>query len=415
MRADLPCQRLNFPLSCVRKSVVSQGILVLRKTMAPGGLTGLWGGASFVVAAFLLGCAGQAAPEPTTPAQPSPAAQAAAEDAKFAAFIHDFRDQAIAAGIKPEIYDASMAGISRNQRVEDLNTQQPEFVRPIWQYLDSAVSPKKIDKGREMMAAYSTTLANLEARFSVPKEILVAIWGEESAYGKEMGSFNMFEALATLAYDGPRKDFARRELIAAMKMEQQEHLSPSQMTSSWAGAFGQTQFVPSEFLKDAVDGDGDGRKDLWNSTADALASAANLLHGADWRMGQPCLYEVSLPKDFAYELTDADAPRPISEWKKMGVKTIYGDDLPQPARRGSEPQPAGIRAAHLVLSGQRRVGQARGRRSSGSRREFPDARPHRVQIRRAQGGAGLDLGQRERLRTRPRAFQHVRGAGDAGL
>jgi membrane-bound lytic murein transglycosylase B len=192
-------------------------------------------------------------------------------------------------------------------------------------------------------------LAKLEARFSVPKEILVAIWGEESAYGAGMGSFNMFEALATLAYEGPRKDFARHELIAAMKMEQQEHLSPSQMTSSWAGAFGQTQFVPSSFLENAVDGDGDGRKDLWNSPADALASAANLLHRADWHMGEPCLYEVSLPKEFPYELTGEDAPRAMTEWQQLGVRTIYGDELPNSPGGGAVYLPAGARGPAFMV------------------------------------------------------------------
>ena len=313
--------------------------------MAPGLMAGLL---------LLTAEVGPATAQPPAPAPaPTPAqtaaAQAAAADAKFAAFVHDFRAEAIRAGVKPETYDASMAGISRNQRVEDLNTQQPEFVRPVWQYLDTAVSPQRISKGQDMLAANSTTLSNIEARYSVPKEILVAIWGDESAYGTAMGSFNMFEALATLAYDGPRREFARRELIAAMKMEEQEHLSPSQMTSSWAGAFGQTQFVPSSFLKNAVDGDGDGRKDLWHSPADALASTAKLMHDADWRMGQPCLTEVSLPKDFDYDLADVDAVKPTPEWKKLGVKTIYGDDLPATASEGAIYLPAGWRGPAFMV------------------------------------------------------------------
>ncbi|HEY4115518.1 MAG TPA: lytic murein transglycosylase [Rhizomicrobium sp.] len=307
------------------------------------------------LAGLLLGCAGAT----TEPARKSPPAAAPpisetkvtaeSQDAKFASFIRDFRGEAIAAGVTPEIYDRSMSGLRRDPRVEELNTQQPEFVRPIWQYLDSAVSPSRIKKGQEMLATYPTMLAKLEARFSVPKEILVAIWGEESAYGAAMGNFNMFDALATLAYDGPRKEFARHELIAAMKMEQQEHLSPSQMTSSWAGAFGQTQFVPSSFLQNAADGDGDGRKDLWNSPADALASAANLLHQADWHMGEPCLYEVSLPKNFPYELTGDDAPRPMSEWKQLGVRTIYGDELPGTPAEGAIYLPAGARGPAFMV------------------------------------------------------------------
>jgi membrane-bound lytic murein transglycosylase B len=171
------------------------------------------------------------------------------QGAQFRAFVAGFRTTAIQAGIDPTIYDASMTGVVRNPRVEQLNLQQPEFVKPIWDYLDSAVSLTRITRGQTMLAAYAPTLAWIEQRFGVQKEILVAIWGMESNYGASMGSFNMFEALATLGYAGPRSDFGRRELLNALRMEQQEHFSPIQMTSSWAGAFGQTQFIPSAFLK----------------------------------------------------------------------------------------------------------------------------------------------------------------------
>lgn len=322
----------------------------------PGRQAGLWIGLSLLPTALLAGCASEAprqAPPPKPAAQAAPSApaeiSAASKDAKFAAFIRDFRDEAIAAGVRPEIYDASMSGLRRSARIEQLETEQPEFVRPVWQYLDSAVSPQRVEDGHAKLAANEAVLSQIQARFSVPKEIAVAIWGMESDYGRDMGSFNMFQALASLAYDGPRKDFARGELIAALKMEQQEHLSPSQMTSSWAGAFGQTQFIPSEFLKDAVDGDGDGRRDLWRSAADALASAANSLHHADWHIGEPCLYEVSLPKDFPYELTGDDAPRAISEWKQLGVRTIYGDELPGTASEGAIYLPAGARGPAFMV------------------------------------------------------------------
>ena len=156
-----------------------------------------------------------------TPA--TPAAMSAA-DAKFAAFIRDFRATAIAAGIRPDIYDRSMAGITRNASVERANTSQPEFVKPVWSYLDSAVSDDRVSMGQQMEATYPGMLANLENRYGVSKDILVAIWGIESNYGQQMGNYNMFEALATLAYDGPRQDFARGELLDELKMEQEEGL-----------------------------------------------------------------------------------------------------------------------------------------------------------------------------------------------
>ncbi len=178
-----------------------------------------------------------------------------------------------------------MTGLFRDPQIEALNLNQPEFSKPIWNYLDGAVSDKRVSQGQMQMQSYGTALANMEARYGVPKEIVVAIWGMESDYGSAMGNFNIFDALATLAYAGPRATYARKELLNALKMEQQENLVPSQMTSSWAGAFGHTQFVPSAFLQYAVDGDGDGKRDLWHSAPDALASTANLLAGSGWTRG----------------------------------------------------------------------------------------------------------------------------------
>jgi len=272
----------------------------------------------------------------------SPAAASLA-DQKFAQFIRDFRVTAINAGIRPDVYDASMAGITRNASVEKANLSQPEFVKPVWSYLDSAVSDARVSMGQQMEGTYPAMLSRLESRYGVSKHILVAIWGMESNYGQQMGSYNMFEALATLAYDGPRQEFARRELLAALKMEQEEGLSPQQMTSSWAGAFGHTQFEPSSFASHAVDGDGDGKRDLWHSPADALASAAVLLQNAGWKTGAPCFVEVTLPSGFAYDLADPDATKSVSEWKAMGVRRPNGLDLPAGAGDGAIYLPAGAR------------------------------------------------------------------------
>lgn len=277
-----------------------------------------------------------------TPPALSPAAASLA-DAKFAQFIRDFRVTALNAGIRPDVYDASMAGITRNASVERANLFQPEFVKPVWSYLDSAVSDARVSMGQQMEGTYPSMLARLESRYGVSRHILVAIWGMESNYGQQMGSYNMFEALATLAYDGPRQAFARRELLAALKMEQEEGLSPKQMTSSWAGAFGHTQFEPTSFASHAVDGDGDGKRDLWHSPADALASAAVLLRNAGWKTGAPCYVEVTLPSGFAYDLADSDTTKPVSDWRAMGVRRPNGLDLPMGAGDGAIYLPAGAR------------------------------------------------------------------------
>ncbi len=280
---------------------------------------------------------------------PQPAPVASDPDAQFRAFVAGFRAAAVQAGIDPELYDASMAGIARNPRVEDLNLQQPEFVKPIWAYLDGAVSLARITRGQAMLAAYAPALASIEQRFGVQKEVLVAIWGIESDFGQQMGGFNMFEALATLGYQGPRSDFGRRELIDALRMEQQEHFVPAQMTSSWAGAFGQTQFIPSAFLKYAVDGDGDGRRDLWHSPADALASAANLLVQSGWERNAAWGYEVVLPANFPYEFADLDKPSTITAWRNLGIRAAGGWQLPLSDARASIFLPAGAHGPAFMV------------------------------------------------------------------
>jgi membrane-bound lytic murein transglycosylase B len=274
---------------------------------------------------------------------------AQAEDLAFARFVRDFRATALAAGISRQTYAAAMGKISRNQRVADLNLNQPEFAAPVWSYLDIAVSPQRIADGRAILAGDAAILAPIEAKYGVPKEILVSIWGNESDYGRSMGRFNMFEALATLAYDGPRTDYARPQLIAALQMMQRQHYAAADMTSSWAGAFGQTQFVPTTFLGQAVDGDGDGKIDLWNSVADALASTANVISSAGWKSGKPWGAEIALPKDFAYEDADLDTVAPLTKWKMRGVKTATGEALPASDEPASIYLPAGTRGPAFLV------------------------------------------------------------------
>jgi membrane-bound lytic murein transglycosylase B len=276
-------------------------------------------------------------------AKPSP------QDVKFNEFVADFRDTALAAGILPATYDTAMKGIHRNATVEDLTSTQPEFVRPIWAYLDSAVSPARVADGQNHLADYTATLASIEAKYGVPREILVSIWGNETDYGRGLGSFNLFEALATLAYDGPRTEFGRRELLAALTMVQQEHFNPKQMPASWAGAFGQLQMLPSTFLKSAVDADGDGKRDLWHSAADALASAAAEVASDGWQRGHVWGYEVRLPAGFPYELADGDTQKPIADWTALGVRATDGTALQPNVENGAILLPAGMRGPAFMI------------------------------------------------------------------
>jgi peptidoglycan lytic transglycosylase B len=288
-----------------------------------------------------------AAPQAGEPSQPT--LSDAEADAKFFAFLRDFRSSAVAAGISPQTYDTAIANIHRNARVEQLNLSQPEFTAAVWSYLDSMVSDRRIADGQQAMQRESQTLSFIEIKYGVPREILAAIWGDESNYGQAMGTFNLFEALATLAYNGPRMEFGRREFLAALQMVEKYHFKPAEMTASWAGAFGQTQFVPSSFLAHAVDGDGNGTIDLWTSPADALASTAALLADAGWKRGSVCGYEVSLPQGFDYSQADPDTVKPLTSWTALGVKTVTGATLSVGDGNAAVFLPAGARGPAFLV------------------------------------------------------------------
>jgi membrane-bound lytic murein transglycosylase B len=283
------------------------------------------------------------------PAAGRDAAPTAEDQANFAAFLRDFRTEALAAGIKPETFNMAFAGTSINPKVQELNLVQPEFVRPIWQYLAGALSEDRVRNGRDARKANAKLLTNLRTKYGVAPEVLVAIWGMETAYGKNEGSYNIFEALATLAYQGPRAVYAKRQLLAALKIVEVEGRDPKTMYSSWAGAFGQTQFVPTTFLDHAVDGDGDGKRDVWNSHADALASTANYLKNSGWHAGFSWGEEVKLPKNFVYADADPETRKTFSEWRKLGVRDTTGKLLPESDEAAAIFLPAGYRGPAFLL------------------------------------------------------------------
>ena len=305
---------------------------------------------SALVAAVLLACPSASA-YAAEPVLPSVSAPASVPDAptRFRDFLRDFRSEAINAGIAAETYDRAVANINLNPRVETLNLNQPEFVRPVWDYLSGAITNARVNRGKELLEQNSGLLGRLEQTYGVPSQFLVAIWGMETGYGQNQGNFNLFEALATLAYEGPRVAYARRQLIAALKIAELEHRDPSTMTGSWAGAFGLTQFVPTTFLERAVDGDGDGIRDLWNSPADALASTANYLKLSGWHGDVGWGEEVQLPADFSYENSDPEIRKTISEWTAMGVRKINGEPLTGSDEQSAIFLPAGARGPAFLL------------------------------------------------------------------
>lgn len=306
--------------------------------------------------AALAACAQRPAPPPP-PVTPAPAPEAASlpplppmgGDEKFQAFIRDFETTAVGQGITPQTYNQAMAEIAPVPALQSIIDEQPEFVRPVWAYLDGAVSSRRVSEGKALLAQDAALLSGIEARTGVPKEILVAIWAMETDFGHDEGSYNLFATLATQAYQGPRQLYAQQELIAALRLLQENDYPPSEMVSSWAGAIGQTQFMPSTFFKYATDGDGDGKIDLWHSPADALASTAVLFQREGWEAGKPWGYEVRLPAGFDYQDADLRILKPLSEWTSRGIKRVSGAPLPQQDDMAALYLPAGARGPALLL------------------------------------------------------------------
>ncbi|MBW6390938.1 lytic murein transglycosylase [Billgrantia antri] len=286
----------------------------------------------------------------TTPAAAEPASGEAerAEPGDFQTWLRDFRRQARSEGIGEATLARALDGVRYRPRVIELDRSQPEFVRPIWQYLDSAVSQTRISQGRARLDEHRETARRMEQRYGVPAEVVVAIWGIESNYGGNFGDFSTLEALATLAFDGRRRDFARGELIAALRILEAGDISPERMIGSWAGAMGHTQFIPSSFESYAVDGDGDGRRDIWGSIPDVMASTANYLARAGWQPGLPWGVEVRLPQDFDYAQTELSTRRSSREWAQQGVSRSGGGTLPD-FEQASVIAPAGARGPAFLV------------------------------------------------------------------
>ena len=204
---------------------------------------------------------------------------------------------------------------------------QPEFVTPIWDYLAALVDQERIDDGKAMLAQWQDVLDRVEADYGVDRYTVVAVWGVESNFGRNFGSRPLVTSLATLSCEGRRQSYFRGEFFTTLKILEEGHVAPERLTGSWAGAFGHTQFMPSTFMRTAVDFDGDGRRDLIDSVPDALASTANYLKQAGWRSGQGWGYEIRLPSGFDANVAGRKARRPVSEWSALGVRRIDGSAL----------------------------------------------------------------------------------------
>jgi membrane-bound lytic murein transglycosylase B len=254
---------------------------------------------------------------------------ARAKDDAFTAWIEELKIEARERGISEATLDSALSDLKPIDRVIKLDRQQPEFKLDLSTYLGNTVSTWRILKGRMLLYKHQSLLENVGQRYGIPPRFLVAFWGIESNYGKNSGSFPVISSLATLAYDTRRSDFFRAQLLDALTIVDEGHISLQNLRGSWAGATGQLQFMPSTFTRYALDGDSDGRKDIWNNLPDVMESAANFLASAGWQRGFIWGREVLVPPDLDRSLTGPDNRKPLSEWQALGVRRANGRDLPE--------------------------------------------------------------------------------------
>lgn len=246
----------------------------------------------------------------------------------FDAFLDGVRAEARRGGVRPATLSRALSGLRPNERVLELDRRQAEFTQTWPQYRDARLSPARIDAGRRAYAENRALLQSIESRLRVSARVVVAIWGLETNYGGFTGNFNVIEALATLAWEGRRAAFFRAELMAALRILDAGNVSVERMRGSHAGAMGHPQFMPTSFERLAVDFDGDGRRDIWDSKADALGSIGNYLARSGWREGQIWGFEVLLPEGFDTSLADHRQMRPMRDWGRMNLVRASGGGLP---------------------------------------------------------------------------------------
>ena len=266
----------------------------------------------------------------------------AVADPQYQACVSDrLKPQAVARGIPAADFDRYMEGVSADRSVLDLLDAQPEFTTPIWDYLAGLVDDQRVADGLAMLDTHRALLERVSAQYGVDPETVVAVWGVESDYGRIHGKRPLLQSLSVLGCFGRRQEFFRGQFLATLKLLQDGDLRDPGITGSWAGAFGHTQFMPGTYARIAVDGDGDGRRDLVDSIPDALASTANYLRRSGWRSGQPWGYEVKLPAGFDASAAGRTSRRPLSDWVARGVTRIDGGKITPADTRSAILLPAG--------------------------------------------------------------------------
>jgi peptidoglycan lytic transglycosylase B len=268
-------------------------------------------------------------------------ASPARSDEAFQDWLAGLRAEAAGQGISLATLDRALTGVEPIAGIIELDRRQPEFTETFWRYLDQRVTDQRIERGRALLAEQATLFREIERRYGVQPRFLAAFWGLESNYGSATGDYPVVAALVTLAYDTRRGEFFRAQLFDALRILDRGDVAYDRMTGSWAGAMGHVQFIPSTFVHYAVDQDGDGRRDIWGSLPDALASAANFLSKIGWDHNSTWGREVRLPADFNWALAGLDQRKTLAEWQALGIRRTDGRDLPASAKTASLVAPGG--------------------------------------------------------------------------
>jgi len=258
-------------------------------------------------------------------------------------------------GVTREIFDIHTRDLTPDLRIMDLMDAQPEFTKAFWEYLDLLVNDNRIKRGREVLAQHRAVFDAMEKAYGVDRNIVVAIWGVESNFGASGGDRPVIRSTATLACVGRRQAYFRDEFLATLEILNRGDISPDRLKGSWAGAFGPTQFMPTSFKRFAIDFDGDGRRDVIDSTSDLIGSTANNLKVDGWIQGQTWGYEVSLPTGFDYLLADSAKAMTMREWERLGVARVGGKPYPRPTDRAYLLIPAGANGPVFLMLNNFRV------------------------------------------------------------
>ena len=281
--------------------------------------------------------------------EPAHAQSVTADQTAYREFVKEFRAVARRHGIPGALYDRAFHGLTPDPEVIERNNRQPEFVLPPSHYMALVVTDTRVREGRRKLSEHAADLDRIERRYGVNRHVLVAIWGMETLYGTLRGKRNVIRSLSTLGYKGRRARFGRKQLLAALNILKAGDVTLDHMTGSWAGAMGHTQFIPTSYAAYAVDFTGDGRRDIWDTPQDALASTANYLRRNGWLSGRPWGHEVVLPERFDTRLADRKGKRTVREWQAMGLRRAGGRAFPHPEDQAWVYLPAGAQGPAFLL------------------------------------------------------------------